>query len=507
MVDKSNNCDCRMDDIEYTIVLNEQGPQGRQGEKGEEGFSPSVTVSVDTPSTYILTITTKEQVFNTPNLKANIPEPTFNGAVLTVNEDASLGYAWQELPWASTEQRGTVQLATDSDLTPDPEMGYNDVVPTIEQLANEVTNRTEGDATLQTNIDNEATARQEADTTLQNNIDALEQSVTESLATKQDTLTAGTNIEITSENVINNTYSYTLPQATAEALGGIKANARTEEDTQEIKIDTATGMLYTTPTGGTGGTNDYTDLENKPSINNVTLQGSLTLEQLGIQAAGDYVTNEELTTELGGYVSTDSLNTTLNNYVTTNTEQDISGKKTFSQNLGLSFTSKLTAGDGVSLEYDLIYGNGIGNFVGDTRLKTTINSVDVIDIERGNGSGETTTYQNIDTGNLSENVQPLLSNLATKAELDSYLTKEAAADTYATNTDVEGLTSKVTGLETSKQNVLTAGANIQIQGDTISATDTTYTAGTGISIEDNVISATGSGEITVIDGGNSLSSQ
>ena len=442
MVDKNNNCDCRMDDIEYTIVLNEQGPQGRQGRQGEDGFSPSITVSVDTPSVYQLTITTKDQVINTPNLKANIPDPTFNGAVLMVNEDAALGYAWQELPWGSTEQRGTVQLATDSDLTPDPEMGYNDVVPTIEQLANEVNNRTTADSTLQSNIDNEATARQEADTTLQNNIDTLEQSVTEGLATKQDTLTAGTNIEITSENIINNTYSYTLPQATAEALGGIKANARTEDDTQEIKIDTATGILYTTPTGGTGGTDDYTELENKPSINNVTLQGNLTLEQLGIQAAGDYV-------------STGELNTTLNNYVTTDTAQTVPGKKNFTNGASLSTTSKLTADDGEGVnEYDLIFSNGLVVRVGDERLSTTIHTVDDIDIERPDGDGTSTTYKNIDTGNLSENVQPLLSNLATKEEVNT-------------------LTGTVTNLETNKQDKLTAGD--------------------GITIEDNVISATGGG--------------
>lgn len=42
-----------------------------------------------------------------------------------------------------------------------------------------------------------------------------------------------------------------------------------------------------------------------------------------------------------------------------------------------------------------------------------------------------------------------------------------------------------------KQNVLTAGANVQINADTISATDTTYTAGTNVSISSsNVISAT-----------------
>lgn len=41
-----------------------------------------------------------------------------------------------------------------------------------------------------------------------------------------------------------------------------------------------------------------------------------------------------------------------------------------------------------------------------------------------------------------------------------------------------------------KQDVLTAGANIQIEDNIISSTDTTYTAGTGISIVGNVISNT-----------------
>lgn len=45
----------------------------------------------------------------------------------------------------------------------------------------------------------------------------------------------------------------------------------------------------------------------------------------------------------------------------------------------------------------------------------------------------------------------------------------------------------------SKQNTLTAGNNITITDNTISATDTKYTAGTGISITGNVISATWGG--------------
>jgi hypothetical protein len=53
--------------------------------------------------------------------------------------------------------------------------------------------------------------------------------------------------------------------------------------------------------------------------------------------------------------------------------------------------------------------------------------------------------------------------------------------------------SAITGLEdalSGKQDILTAGDNIQIENGVISATDTTYTAGNGISIENNVISNT-----------------
>lgn len=59
----------------------------------------------------------------------------------------------------------------------------------------------------------------------------------------------------------------------------------------------------------------------------------------------------------------------------------------------------------------------------------------------------------------------------------------AALTGYATTSD---LSSGLAG----KQNTLTAGSNIQINGNTISATDTTYTAGTGINITNGVISST-----------------
>lgn len=49
--------------------------------------------------------------------------------------------------------------------------------------------------------------------------------------------------------------TYTLPQATADALGGIKADAATAEDTQAVRIGTD-GKLRTKPTGGSSITVD-----------------------------------------------------------------------------------------------------------------------------------------------------------------------------------------------------------------------------------------------------------
>lgn len=86
-----------------------------------------------------------------------------------------------------------------------------------------------------------------------------------------------------------------------------------ETDTGKLKIgngsDTYTALPYVSDDGGTAGTTDYTQLENKPQINLVELTGNKTLDDLGIQAKGDYLTALP------------------DNAVTTDTEQTITGKK------------------------------------------------------------------------------------------------------------------------------------------------------------------------------------
>ena len=52
----------------------------------------------------------------------------------------------------------------------------------------------------------------------------------------------------------------------------------------------ANGTLTLNATGGGGGTSDYDDLTDKPSINNVTLSGNKTAAELGLAAASDIPT-------------------------------------------------------------------------------------------------------------------------------------------------------------------------------------------------------------------------
>lgn len=115
-------------------------------------------------------------------------------------------------------------------------------------------------------------------------------------------------------------YLTEVPKASEDSFGGVKAKAKTTE-TVEIAIDSSTGKLYapTYPSISGGGTSNYQDLENKPSINDIELVGNKTLDELGIQKKGEYLTSipEEYVTESElnekGYVTSIELPDTLPN--------------------------------------------------------------------------------------------------------------------------------------------------------------------------------------------------
>ena len=100
-------------------------------------------------------------------------------------------------------------------------------------------------------------------------------------------------------SVIQGTYAKKteLPEiATTENIGLVKP------DNSTTYID-ADGTLHAVGGGGggTGGTSNYNDLMNKPSINGVTLQGAKTLEDIGVGALAEEKVSDLHEDTLGGF--------------------------------------------------------------------------------------------------------------------------------------------------------------------------------------------------------------
>lgn len=95
-------------------------------------------------------------------------------------------------------------------------------------------------------------------------------------------------------------------------------NTLTIEAGSNINLEQEGNTLTISSIGG--GTSNYQDLTNKPSINNVTLTGNKSLSDLGIQPAGNYLTSETDPT-VPSYVK----NITQENINNWNNKSDFSG--------------------------------------------------------------------------------------------------------------------------------------------------------------------------------------
>lgn len=105
--------------------------------------------------------------------------------------------------------------------------------------------------------------------------------------------------------------------------------------------------------GGGGGTNDYTDLTNKPSINSVTLTGNKTSGDLNLVGTGDIATTIDSTSTNSQVAGAKAVyDATLDNYSTT--EQVVGtwtdGKPLYQQTIIATYT--LTS-ESLSQRYDL----------------------------------------------------------------------------------------------------------------------------------------------------------
>ena len=134
-------------------------------------------------------------------------------------------------------------------------------------------------------------------------------------------------------------------------------------------------------TGGSGGTSDYTDLTNKPSINNVTLSGNKSLSDLGIQPSGDYITNTDYaSSSTGGVIKTgNGLQVWSNSGVPYASEITYAnygnqGANTF---IGKATLENVITGKG------LVTQSGVMTYLGDCGDYSTSNYLDITGIKKG----------------------------------------------------------------------------------------------------------------------------
>lgn len=100
---------------DFNFYLNRQGIQGRKGDKGETGFSPTITVLEQTPESYKLQITNEYETIETPNLIGSFNATDNGGTYVRYDREAktmSLG----ELDSATVNKIGGIKISSDEDI-------------------------------------------------------------------------------------------------------------------------------------------------------------------------------------------------------------------------------------------------------------------------------------------------------------------------------------------------------------------------------------------------------
>lgn len=262
--DNKNEC-CKCTTPQYEITLNQQGPQGRQGnpgEDGKDGVSPIVNVVTNTNDTYVLQIDSANGTIITPNLKATLPPGGNEGNLLAKNSSDTGDVSWINGNAKFVTLTGNQEIEGEKTFTDDIHLGINAV---LRGPDNEVILGLPANDLLQIGGPTFTTLELNTRNTgkvIINKIDPITDVPRGYNVLHQGNVTAGDNIQITNteEGIsISGSAAYTLPQANATTLGGIKANAKQDTDTQEVRIDSATGLLYTKAGGGV--TDAYTKAE------------------------------------------------------------------------------------------------------------------------------------------------------------------------------------------------------------------------------------------------------
>lgn len=231
-----------------TTTPNLRGADGSDGQDGTDGTSPTVTVNTNTDTIYKLDITDVNGTITTPNLKGADGEPgtttysdlsdkpSINGVTLSGNKTSS---ALGLLSTSGGEMYGPINMR-----------GYS---------INDVGRM---NVTYTPSATTDVVNKRYADTK-------------ETASNKVTTIDANsTDTQYPSAKAV---YDYATPKST---YGYVQEPATEGTNGQVLTTDGNGGRSWITVQGG--GTSDYTQLTNKPSINSVALTGNKSLSDLGI---------------------------------------------------------------------------------------------------------------------------------------------------------------------------------------------------------------------------------
>lgn len=258
----------------FNFYLNRQGAQGKKGERGEEGFSPYITQGKDTLNEYTMIVTNKNGSFETPNLREHKEDR--GGTYYRYDRTTGVGYIG-DANQATPELKGEIRIATQEDF--DRLSGDTAVTPETLSSINPlklgyIDDRDESQTgsvayveykTEITGNANHKTVSFESSFVSELWENGIRDDVTKYYLLGQNSLkSTDGSITITRKgktlDLSANPQGYVLPAATATTLGGIKAETKTDAETNEVKIDPATNKLYV---AGGGSAQDVEELGNE----------------------------------------------------------------------------------------------------------------------------------------------------------------------------------------------------------------------------------------------------
>lgn len=230
---------------------------------------------------------------------------------------------------------------------------------------------------------------------------------------------------------------------------GLVTDSNDPKKYTKLKIGNGSSKFSELPWFTQSGTNDYLELENKPSINDITLQGNLSLADLNIQEKGDYTTLEEVINKIN-----ESIEKSLENYYT----KDEIGSQLETKQDTLKSGENISTINGQSLlnGNDIVIDSGTKDY-SELTNKPSINNVELTSNKSLSDLGIQEKGDYVTNSDLTDK----LSSKADKTEIPTKVSELENDIEYQTKTQLDEAINQ-------KQDILVSGTNIKtINGETI----------------------------------------